>query len=142
VDRDVGSPMDALPLQTRQPAVGIAVHVDRHARRGLAGLVQARRLRCTHFDPRLQNTGQVADRQSRLVHIRETTGKRQAFGVFQAIREHARQHVLGGFGGVLGHAQRQRFVDAAVRIRQADRKNVNRRCQGHGAWVSDACDPS
>ena len=56
----------------------------------------------------------------RLVAGRHAFGQRDAVLVFEAVGEHARQHVLDGLGRLPRHAQVERLVDAAVDVGQLD----------------------
>jgi hypothetical protein len=66
-----------------------------------------------------------------LVGVGQALGEGDPVLVFQTIGQDARQHVLGGLAGVLGDAQLEGLVHAAVHVGQLDRKVVERGAEGH-----------
>jgi len=67
----------------------------------------------------------------RLVGVGQALGEGDPFLVFQAIGHDARQHVLGRLAGVLGNAQIEGLVHAAVHVGQLDGEAVDRGAEGH-----------
>ena len=113
----------------------IPVGVHRHAGHGLAGAMQPVGVGQADVDPGPDRPGQVADRDRRLVGLRQASRERDALGELERVREDAGHQVLRGLGRMSGHPERQRLVDVAVRVGQLDVEGVDRRGEGHGPAV-------
>jgi hypothetical protein len=129
---DVLHPMDrprpGLPAQQRQVGVG----VERHARRGLGGLVQALGGGGSDVDPGEEQAREVADGDGGLVVRGEAAlAERDALFVLEGVREGAGEHVAHRLGGVPGDPQVEGLVDAAVDVRELDLEMKHRRRLGH-----------
>jgi hypothetical protein len=94
--------------------------------------VQPRRVGRAHVDPGAKHAGEIAHRERRLIGIGQPAGEGQAFGVLEAIGEHARDEMLFGLRGMARHLERQRLVHAAVDIRQLDSEIVDRCAKRQG----------
>src|SRR5258707_734952 len=82
----------------------------------------ARGIGCADVDPDLERAGEVAHRERRFLRCGDAARKADAFGVFQAIGEHAREQVLPALGRVARDLERERRVGAAVDVGELDRE--------------------
>ena len=120
-----------LPASCFRNCAGILVRVDGHARGELRGLVQPRGIGSADVDPRLEGAGQIANGDRRLVWSRDTWRELDPVGELHQIGDHSRDEILLGLGGMARDAQRHRFVDTTVGVREVDVDVVDRCGEGH-----------
>src|SRR5665647_613671 len=131
VELDLLRPMHSLAGELAQQMERIPMRVDRNARRGLARLVQPRRVRRAELHPELQRAGEIAYGERRLVRLRDPARERDPLGVLEAVGDHPREQIFLRLGGLLRDTKRERLVDAAVDVRELDVEVVDRCGERH-----------
>jgi hypothetical protein len=101
--------------------------VDDDARRGLAGLVHPRGVGRADVDPHAHHAREITHGERWLVRLGQAVGERDAFRVFEAVGEDARDEMVLGLRRMPRGADRERLVDAAIDVGQLDLEAVDRR---------------
>jgi len=123
-----------LALHSLPPYVrgALAVSVQHHARRLVAGLANALLVGQSHLDPHFQPIVVVALPDLRLVVGAQPFGEHQPFVGMADPGQQAQHHALLVFGRVLRQRQRGVVVEVTIHISNIDRGFINGCFQRHG----------
>src|SRR3982751_926539 len=117
--------------QTIQELPRVLVRVNDDTVGSFRRLVQARGIGRSDIDPRRDRAGQVADADGWLVRVRYAARERDPLVILEEVREHPRYEKFLGLRRMTRDPQRQRFVDAAIVIREVDVEVVDGCLQRH-----------
>ena len=83
------------------------------------------------LDPGAQCSGEIANHHCRFVWLGEPFGEHDAFGVFQAVSQDARDEILRRLRWMPRHTQRQRLVDVSIDVGELDIEVIDRCGESH-----------